>query len=51
MRDEASLRMSVGFGIGGDSPFGPVRGDFGIAILKENFDEKEVFRFSFGRVF
>ncbi|MCE2510099.1 MAG: outer membrane protein assembly factor BamA [Alphaproteobacteria bacterium] len=51
VRDESSLRMSAGFGVSWDSPFGPVRGDFGIAILKENFDEKEVFRFSFGRVF
>lgn len=51
VRDEASLRMSVGVGVSWDSPFGPVRGDFGIPILKENFDEKEIFRFSFGRVF
>ena len=51
VRNEASLRMSAGFGISWDSPFGPVRGDFGIPILKENFDEKELFRFSFGRVF
>ena len=51
VRNEASLRMSAGFGISWDSPFGPVRGDFGIPILKENFDKKELFRFSFGRVF
>lgn len=51
IRDKASLRMSAGFGIAWESPFGPIRGDFGIPILKEGFDEKEIFRFSFGRVF
>ena len=51
VRDEFSPRISAGFGISWDSPFGPVRGDFGFPIMKEDFDEKEIFRFSFGRVF
>lgn len=51
VRDKASLRLSSGFGVSWESPFGPLRVDFGIPILKEDFDEVEVFRFSFGRVF
>ncbi|PCJ60405.1 MAG: outer membrane protein assembly factor BamA [Rhodospirillaceae bacterium] len=51
VRDKSNLRMSAGFGISWDSPFGPIRGDFGIPILKEGFDEQEIFRFRFGKVF
>lgn len=49
--DTASLRMSVGTGILWDSPFGPVNIDLAQAILKEDFDETELFRFSFGARF
>lgn len=49
--DTASLRMSVGTGILWDSPFGPVSIDLAQAILKEDFDETEIFRFSFGARF
>ncbi len=46
-----SLRVSVGAGVSWESPFGPVRLDFGFPVLKEDFDETETFRFSFGTRF
>ena len=46
--DEKSLRASVGFGLSWRSPFGPVLIDFSKALLKEDFDKTEVFRFDFG---
>lgn len=49
--DENSLRLSAGVGFSWRSPFGPVRLDFGAPILKEDYDEKESFRFSFGTRF
>ncbi len=49
--DKSSLRMSVGTGILWDSPFGPVSIDLSEAILKEDFDETELLRFSFGARF
>jgi outer membrane protein insertion porin family len=49
--DKSSLRMSVGTGILWDSPFGPVSIDLSEAILKEDFDETELLRFSFGASF
>ncbi|PWR23834.1 outer membrane protein assembly factor BamA [Zavarzinia compransoris] len=49
--DDSSLRMSAGIGISWDSPFGPIRVDFAQALLKEDYDETQVFRFSFGTKF
>lgn len=49
--DEPALRLSAGVGISWDSPFGPVKLDFAIPILKEDYDETEEFRFSFGTSF
>ena len=43
--------LSAGVGLSWRSPFGPVRIDFAQAILKEDFDETELFRFSFGTSF
>jgi len=51
MRDDLSLRMSVGVGVLWNSPFGPVRLDFANAMLKEDYDQTEVFRFSAGTRF
>lgn len=51
MRDDLSLRLSVGVGVLWDSPFGPVRLDFANALLKEDYDQTEVFRFSAGTRF
>ena len=49
--DSTAPRMSVGAGISWRSPFGPIRMDFAQAIVKENFDKEEFFRFSFGTRF
>jgi outer membrane protein insertion porin family len=44
--DDMSLRASAGLSIFWDSPFGPVRFDFAEAILREDYDRREFFRFS-----
>ncbi|HYD64664.1 outer membrane protein assembly factor BamA [Azospirillum sp.] len=49
--DEESIRMSVGTGVSWRSPFGPIRVDLALPILKEGYDRKEIFRFSFGTRF
>lgn len=49
--DTGSLRASVGAGVSWTSPFGPLRLDFGYAVLKEDFDETESFTFTFGTFF
>jgi outer membrane protein insertion porin family len=49
--DTGSIRMSVGTGLLWDSPFGPVNVDLAKALIKEDFDETELFRFSFGARF
>jgi len=41
-------RVSVGFGFEWTSPMGKIDLDFGFPIVKEKFDEKEVFRLNFG---
>lgn len=46
-----SLRLSAGFGVSWRSPFGPIRLDLAMPILKESYDKKEIFRFSFGTRF
>ena len=51
IRDEASLRASAGIGLSWLSPFGPVKFYLSKAILKENYDKKEIFRFSFGTTY
>ncbi len=49
--DDLGLRGSAGVSIFWDSPFGPVRLDFGHAFLKEDYDKTESFRFSAGTRF
>jgi outer membrane protein insertion porin family len=49
--DTGSLRAAIGAGLAWNSPFGPLSFDFSQAILKEEFDKTEVFRFSFGTRF
>ncbi|WP_082828600.1 outer membrane protein assembly factor BamA [Tistrella mobilis] len=51
IRDVNSIRASVGVGLTWISPFGPIRLDAAQAVLKEDFDDTEVFRFSFGTRF
>ena len=45
IKDGAGLRVSAGFGIMWNSPLGPLRGDFGWALVKEDYDKEQVFRF------
>lgn len=49
--DTGSIRASVGVGVNWVSPFGPIRVDFSQAVVKEDHDETEFFRFSFGTRF
>ncbi len=49
--EENSLRATAGLGLSWKSPFGPIRMDFAIPYLKEDFDEEENFRFDFGTRF
>jgi outer membrane protein insertion porin family len=49
--DKRSLRASIGTGVSWKSPFGPIRVDFGVPVVKESFDETELFRVSFGTRF
>ena len=51
IKDEASLRASAGIGITWISPFGPVKFFLSKPFLKENYDKKEIFRFSFGTTY
>ena len=49
--DDPSIRAAVGVGVSWRSPFGPVRLDLSKAVLKEDYDVEELFRFSFGTRF
>lgn len=49
--DDKSPRMTIGAGLSWRSPFGPIRVDFATPLLKEDYDEEELFRFSFGTRF
>jgi outer membrane protein insertion porin family len=51
LRDSDSLRVSGGVGISWVSPFGPIRVDVAKPVVKEDFDQEELFRFSFGTRF
>jgi outer membrane protein insertion porin family len=43
--DSEAVRASVGASLIWNSPIGPLRADLGWAILKESFDQTQVFRF------
>jgi outer membrane protein insertion porin family len=45
------VRASLGAGILWASPFGPIRFDFAIPLLKEPYDRKQFFRFGGGTTF
>jgi outer membrane protein insertion porin family len=51
IKDDSTPRISVGFGIQWKSPFGPVRLDFAHAIMKEEYDRTQFFKFNFGAGF
>ena len=43
--DSDAIRASVGASLIWNSPIGPLRADFGWAVLKESFDQTQIFRF------
>ena len=49
--DEGSLRLSIGAGLNFLTPIGPIRLDFAEALVKEDHDRTETFRFSLGTRF
>ncbi len=50
--DDSSIRASVGLSvIWQGSPLGPIRFDFGFPVMKEDYDDTQVFRFSGGTSF
>jgi outer membrane protein insertion porin family len=49
--DDNSMRISAGVGVAWSSPFGPIRIDYARPIAKEDYDDLESFRFSFGTRF
>lgn len=49
--DSASPRVSIGTGVQWKSPLGLIRVDFGVPIVKEDYDEEELVRINFGSRF
>jgi len=48
---DETLRMSTGFSLIWNSPMGPLRADFGEALLKAPYDKTELFRFGSSTAF
>ncbi|MBM3582992.1 MAG: outer membrane protein assembly factor BamA [Alphaproteobacteria bacterium] len=51
IQDSSAPRVVIGVGATYPSAMGPIKIDFSEAIVKEDFDETELFRFSFGTRF
>jgi outer membrane protein insertion porin family len=51
VRDGNKIRSSVGVGLLWNSPLGPIRFDYAIALTKDSGDETQAFRFSGGTRF
>lgn len=51
VKDTSGIRVSAGVGLSWVSPVGPIRIDWAEALVKEDFDETEQIRFSFGTKF
>ena len=51
LADIGSTRVSAGFGVTWNSPFGPLQLDWATALVKEDFDETQSILFSFGTRF
>ncbi len=49
--DDSGPRAAAGVGVAWTSPFGPIRIDFAKALLKQDYDDEELIRFSFGTRF
>ncbi|MFM9850442.1 MAG: outer membrane protein assembly factor BamA [Hyphomicrobiaceae bacterium] len=45
LENDSSLRVSAGTSLLWNSPLGPLRADFGFAIMKESYDKEQLFRF------
>ena len=50
-QDSSAPRLAIGTGISWISPFGPIRLDISVPILRQPFDKTEFFRVSFGTRF
>lgn len=51
VHDTMAFRLSVGAGVIWQSPFGPLRVDVAYPLMKTDYDEEELFRFSVGTRF
>jgi outer membrane protein insertion porin family len=51
LTDAGTVRASVGIGLSWRSPFGPIRVDLAKALIKEDYDKTQIFRFNFGTRF
>jgi outer membrane protein insertion porin family len=49
--DDNSPRVVAGIGLLWNSPFGPIRLDLATPLVKEEYDQPQMFRFSFGQRF
>ena len=49
--DDIAPRASIGVGVAWKSPFGPIRLDLAKAVVKKDYDQKQIFHFSFGTRF
>jgi len=49
--DDIAPRASIGVGVAWKSPFGPIRLDLAKAIVKKDYDQTQIFHFSFGTRF
>jgi outer membrane protein insertion porin family len=51
IQDSTAIRASAGVGLSWRSPLGPIRLDLAKPYIKQDFDDEELFRFSFGTRF
>lgn len=51
IQDSNKPRLTIGAGVTWASPFGPLRIDFGYALIDEDFDDREIISFTFGTRF
>jgi outer membrane protein insertion porin family len=51
LQDDSTIRAASGFGVFWRSPVGPIRIDFAVPFMEEDYDEDETIRFSFGTRF
>ncbi len=49
--DDSSIRASAGIGLMWASPFGPLRVDYAVPFMKEDYDEVQNFRFGMSNTF